>query len=769
MLLKQPPSGIGVSAPRTDAMAKATGTEKYASDHYMENMLWAGVKRAGVPHGRIGSVDVSAANGLDGVFAVLTAKDVPGTNRQGITHKDQPVIAEDKVRCVADPVVLVIAETREALAEALSLISVDIEPLPLVLSPQQAMAQGAPLVHDRESNVLKHVVVRKGDAEAALAQCDVVVDFEYATPVQDHAFLETQNGLAWQESDGALTMVVSTQAPFRDRFEIGHALGLNPGRIRVQAPYMGGGFGGKDGATVQCLLALAALHSHGRPVKMWWSREESFIGGTTRHAATMRYRLGANRDGALQALTCRVDYDTGAYAHLGVEVMALGLEHATGPYRVAHTRLEGNCVYTNNVTAGAMRAFGVCQVAAGIEQAMDLLADKLGMDPLELRQKNALHRGDVNAVGVTMTHSTGIAACLDTVAGDAAWQGRRQWKQKAGPDVFRGVGVAAVFNAMGYGRGLSDAAVAKVRLSETGDFIIYSGVADMGQGNAAAYAQIACEVLCQENASVRVVQPDTAQGNPSGSSSAGRTTYTYGKALVHACREMARRLISRAAMALMVDDEREMALLPGRIRHLPTGREMPLSAVAPILHPDDRTCIHQFQMPVALDTVEGGNPFGIGFPHLLFSFAAHAAWVEVSRITGHVRVVDYLAATDGGRVLNPQNFDQQVHGAVAQGLGYALFEDPMPENGMFRAHDFSTYILPTAMDVPPIRSVALETDESSGPFGMKGIGEVGMNGPLPAVANAIADACGIRIPSAPLTAEKVLLAMVGTQSLQARK
>lgn len=754
------PSGIGVPTPRTDAPAKAAGSERYAADYYPEKLLWCGVKRAGVPHGILRRVDTVAAAAMAGTVTVLTAADVPGTNRQGVVCKDQPVIAGHKVRCAADPVALVISEDRNALKKALSMIRADIAPLPPITSPQAAMADDAPLVHDPAPNVLKHVVIRKGDVDAALADAAAAVSFEFATPVQDHAFLETQNGVAWMDADGCLTVVVSTQAPFRDRFEIAHALGMAPARIRVKAPYLGGGFGGKDGATVQCLLALAALNAGGRPVKMWWDREESFMGGTTRHAATMRYRLGADHDGTLQAVDCRVDFDTGAYAHLGVEVMALGIEHAAGPYRVPNVRITGNCVYTNNPTAGAMRAFGVCQVAAGMEQAMDRLAARLGMDPLELRRRNALHRGDINAVGVTMTTSTGIAACLERLSRDTAWQGRCHWRRSPPPDRRRGVGVAAVFNAMGYGRGLSDAAVAKVQLLDSGAFAVISGVADMGQGNAAAYAQIAAEVLCQEAAAVSVRQPDTAHGNPSGSASAGRTTYTYGNALVAACRSMAGRLVNRAAMVMLADDERELVLLPGRVRHLPTGRELPLSALAGMLHSDDRMCVHQFQMPVAMDVVDGGEAFGLGFPHCLFAFAAHAAWVEVCTLTGAVQVVDYLAVTDGGRILDPVNFNQQVHGAVAQGIGYALFEDPLPDNGVFRARDFSTYILPTAEDLPPIRTATVATDEATGPFGMKGIGEVGMNGPLPAVANAVADACGIRPQRAPLTAETVLSAMM---------
>jgi CO/xanthine dehydrogenase Mo-binding subunit len=386
---------VGCSVPRFDARAKVTGEERYALDHYPENLLWAGVKRVAVAHGRISGIDTSAAEALPDVLAVLTAKDVPGTNRQGIVHKDQPVLADDKVRHRGDPVALVIAESRDTLREALRLIRVEVEPLPAVFNPEEALKPEAPLLHEG-GNLLLQAEIKSGKGLEALAECDVMVEESFEVPFQEHAFLETENGVAWQEADGRISMIVSTQAPFRDRFEIGHALGLDPGSLRIISPYLGGGFGGKDGATVQCLLALAALHARGRPVKMWWEREESIVAGYKRHAVRMRYQLGAMADGTLHALHCRLYYDTGAYAHLGGEVMELGMEHASGPYRVPHALIEGWCVYTNNPISGAMRGFGVCQVAFAIERMMDRLAAKLSLDPLALRLKNGLKRGDKN-------------------------------------------------------------------------------------------------------------------------------------------------------------------------------------------------------------------------------------------------------------------------------------------------------------------------------------------------------------------------------------
>jgi CO/xanthine dehydrogenase Mo-binding subunit len=746
---------VGSPVPRFDAGAKVTGEEKYAIDHYREDLLWAGVKRAGIPHGRLRGIDAEEARKVPGVFAVLTREDIAGTNRQGIVHKDQPVLAGQKVRHCGDPVALVLAEDREALKRALALIRVEIEPLPGVFDPEEALRPDAPLVHGA-GNTLLHATVKAGIGQDAFEQCDAVIEGAFEVPCQEHAFLETENGMAWREEDGRVVMIVSTQAPFRDRFEIAHALGIEVGAIRVVSPHLGGGFGGKDGATVQCLLTLAALHAGGRPVKMGWEREESFVAGYKRHPVRMHYRLGAMKDGTLHALQCRLIYDTGPYAHLGGEVMALGMEHAGGPYRIPNTHIEGWCVYTNNPISGAMRGFGVCQVSYGFERMMDRLAAMLGMSRLDIRLKNGLRRGDKNCAGVTLVHSTGMVRCLETLSRHPFWIHREKWKRGAGPFKLRGVGIAAVFNAMGYGRGLPDSAIAKVELTEQGKIRVYSGVADMGQGNASAFVQIAGEILCQDASHIELVLPDTDRTHPSGSSSAGRTTYTYGNALIEACQALRQKLLHRAALILMLDEVNGLTLLPGRVRHLPSGKEAPFDLLGRLFPDTDRCAMGQFIMPVSQDVPDTGKEFVIGFPHVLFSYAAHLACVEVDELTGKTDVMEYLAATDGGRVINPQGFEQQVHGGVAQGIGYALMEEVLLDQGKIKNPEFTTYIIPTSLDIPEISSIAVETDESTGPFGMKGVGEVGVNAPLPAIAGAVEDALGCRLDRSPLRADRVL-------------
>lgn len=753
---------IGRSEIRGDAHAKAAGRELFSADLYPDNLVWAGAVRAGVPHGRLLSVDATAALAVPGVLKVLTYQDVPGPNRHGIIHKDMPVLVDDLVRYTGDAIALILAETREALRLAIPLVRPVIAPLPALFCPEAALAEGAPRLHpERENNLLMEAEIHKGDALAAFAECDAVVEGEFSTPVQAHVFLETENGTARLEEDGGVAMTVSTQSPFRDRFEIGYALGIPFNRIRIVSPSLGGGFGGKDGATVQCLLALAALHSDGRPVRMQWDREENLVAGYKRHGCKLRYRLGAKRDGTLHALQCELLYDTGAYAHLGGEVMELGMEHAGGPYRIPHALIQGKCVYTNNPVAGAMRAFGVCQATFAFESMMDLLADKLAIDPLELRLANALVEGDTNCAGVRLITSTGILGCLEILRDHPLWQEREEWKRQAPVNTRRGVGLASVFNAAGYGGKVRDSAIAKVELTPDGDIIVHNAVTDMGQGNSAAFLQMAGQILCQDASALILRQPDTVTAYPSGSSSAGRTTYTFGNALIRACQDLKERLINRAGLLLFVDNDAELRLVPGKVIHPASNREVPLGQLAGFMLQEDRVCINQFVAPVCEEVPDTASGFFIGFPHLIFAYGAHLVRVEVDLPTGTIRVCNYLAATDGGRVINPAMFDQQVHGGVAQGLGYALMEDLVTREGRVLSDDLSRYLIPGVLDLPDIVSIPFHNTEETGPFGMKGVGEVAMNGPLPAIANAVADACGIRLRHGPLTPVRVLTALEG--------
>ena len=753
---------IGMSIPRLDARKKVSGLEKYAADFYGLDFVWAGVKRAGIPHARIRGIEIESAKKIHGVINVLTFRDVKGSNRQGVVRKDEPVLADDRVRHCGDAVALVIAEDKMALSRALEQIIPDYDPIPGVFDPEEALKTEAPLVHEDnpEKNLLMKGFLSTGCAENAFNECDAVVEACFEVPFQEHAYLETEAGWALLNKDDRLEIVVSTQTPFRDRAEVSEAIGIEEEKIRIIAPYCGGAFGGKDGVTVQSLLALAALCCPERPVKMWWGREESFISSAKRHMARLYYRLGAKSDGNFHALEARIYYDTGPYDHLGGVVMALGLEHAGGAYRIPNTDLKAWSVYTNNPVGGPFRGFGVVQVTAAMEQMVDMLAVELGIDPMELRLRNALGKGDKNPIGVTMSGSTGMEECLATLKGNPLWEDREKWKSKAGSFKRRGAGMTSVMQGMGYGPVVPDVANAKIELTEDGKFRVFCGVVDMGQGNATTYAQIACEVLGQDIGDMELVLPDTSKTLPSGSASASRTTYTFGNALIGAAEILKERIVKCANRVFMNGEGSDIALIPGGVRNIPSGEEISLSEIAGLLGNSERLAVSRFQAPVSTETPAEDPILRVyGVPHVIFSFGAHAAFIEVDELTGRIEVVKYITVTDCGRIINPQLFEQQMQGGVAQGIGYALMEDFVTERGFVNTPDLATYIIPTAMDMPDMDSITVDAYEPTGPFGLKGAGEVACNGPLPAIANALADACGIRVLRSPLTPERVLMAI----------
>ena len=540
------------------------------------------------------------------------------------------------------------------------------------------------------------------------------------------------------------------------------ALGIEVAQVRIVVPYVGGAFGGKDGVTVQTLLGLAAIHSEGRPVKMVWDREESFLAGTKRHAARMYYRLGAKSDGMLHYLNVRLYLDTGPYDHLGGVVLTLALEHSGGAYRIPNAVLKGWAVYTNNPIGGAFRGFGVPQVTAAMEQMVDMMAVRLDMNPLELRLKNALNRGDRTCVGKTLVNSTGVVECLQTLQDHRLWKERENWKARAGAFKRRGVGIAAVSQASGYGPVVPDYANAKVELTEEGRIRVDCGVVDMGQGNAGTCVQMAGSILAQNSSQMDLVMPDTDRTLPSGSASASRCTYTFGNALISAAELLKERILQRAADLLMIRGTEELVLIPGAVKHLRTGREFPLSRIAAFLSDAERTTIGHFRAPIATDDIAAPDDLRLhGLPHTLFSYGAHLALIEVDELTGVVEVMRYVAVSDCGTVINPRIYEQQIHGAVVQGMGQALSEEFEVNEGRIVSPNLFTYYVPTAMDVPEIESLPVEIHEHTGPFGLKGVGEIAVNGPLPAVANAVADACGIRLHRWPLTPERVLKSLGG--------
>ncbi len=738
---------------RLDAAEKATGAMVYPSDLFMDDMLWLEVVRAAHPHALITGIDTSQAEAEPGVVRVLTAKDVPGLNAFGIQIQDQPVLCHDRVRYMGDAVALVGAESRRAARRAAELVRVDYQVLEPLCDPEKAMLPEAPKLHPG-GNVLHQGHFQKGDTEAGFARSAVVVEDTYQVQMMDHAYLETEAGLAYWDGD-ILVVDSCGQYVYRDQTQIARALGLPLEKIRVGAPYCGGAFGGKDEITVQIHLALMAFHTH-RPCKMAASRPESIVSHTKRHPARMFFKTGANKRGKFLALEARIVSDTGAYASLGGPVLNLMMEHAAGPYLVPNVKIDAYAVYTNNGFCGAFRGFGCTQVCVAIESQMDRMAAALKLDPLAMRQLNVLHRGDLAALGYEMKLEVGAEATIKSARRGKLWKQKSRLKKDlkkhsptVAPYIRRGVGVASQMQGLGLGVGIPDYAEVQLDLFAGPRLVVRASTNEIGQGAYTSYALIAAKRLDLDLEQVELQAGDTGLAPDSGTTTASRTTYAVGNAILLAAQGLERELAVRLA-----------ARPPGlagaacRVRDGPVecaGSKYPL---AEIVGPEGISARATFHLPVQ------DRELGDGLPHLLYSYGTHVAMVEVNTLTGEITVPAVEAHLDGGRVIFRPGFEGQSEGGVAQGIGYALFEEVMLRDGRFLNSNFDTYIMPTMLDVPfDIRTRPVEVLEASGPFGAKGISETCMVGVTPAILNALADALGVRFTRLPVRAEDVTRAL----------
>lgn len=543
---------VGKSVKRIDGPAKVTGEQKYKTDFNYPNMVWGKVLRARYPFAKIKGIDTSKAEAHPDAVCVLTHKDIPGFNGFGIVTPDQPVLCEDVVRCTGDAVALVAAESLEAAEEAINLIEVDYEPLEPVTDAEAAMIQGAPQLHP-DGNIHSHVTIVNGDIDKGFEEADFIFENTFYSPRQMHAFIETEGGWGKLEEDGSLTIQCPAQYGHRDKLQIARALALNPERIHVYSSPNGGGFGGKDEITVQIYLALLAQNTDGRPVKIHLSREESVIAGIKRHPFKVTVKTGAKKDGTLIANKVRAVADTGAYASLGGAVTALAIEHASGPYKIPNVDMEGFCVYTNNGIAGAFRGFGVNQVCVGIETHIDMLAEKTGLDPIEIRKKNAYLQGDRSSLGHVVSSSVGTIETLMEAEECDLWVNRELYKsQVSEPWKKRGVAAATSFHGVGMGIGTPDYGAATIELLKDGRFKVGVAIEEIGTGNGTVYAQVAAECLRCEVDNIAVIQGDTKETLDSGTISASRSTYTGGRAIATAAPNMITLLTEAAAEILNV-------------------------------------------------------------------------------------------------------------------------------------------------------------------------------------------------------------------------
>jgi len=742
------PGTIGRPVPRPDARAKVTGEAIFSADLYFENMLYARVLRSAYPHARIRRIDTGRARALSGVAAVLTADDIPGTRTHGTIRADWPTLCWDKVRYTGDALALVAAESGAIAEPALSLIEVDYEPLPGVFSPQQALAPGAPLMHDdTPGNLLKHIKVRKGDVEDGFAQADVIVEEEYRTPFIEHAYLEPEAGMAVPGLDGRITVYVGSQIPFEDRRQVAEALDIPEEKVRIVQTAVGGAFGGKEDITVQIPTALLAQVT-GRPVKLVFSREESMRVHPKRHATTVRLKVGATREGRLTAVQATIWGDAGAYASLSEPVMTRTATHVAGPYQVPNVKIDCYAVYTNNPPAGAMRGFGVPQAIFAIESTVDILAGKLGLPPLELRRRNALQVGSVTATGQLLRESVGLLETIDRVEAAVRELGE-EVLVPSGQDKRRGWGFACCLKNVGLGGGLPDTAGAAVDLTDEGGAVVRIGAAEVGQGLVGIAAQIAAEVLGVPYERVQVVVGDTDRTLDGGPTVASRQTFITGNAVRHAALKVQEQLATAVAEVLNVPPD-VLTFATGRVM-APDGRKMSLEEAIVLARREERplSAEHVYRPPA---TTPLGEP---GDDHFAYGFATQAALVEVDTRTGKVEVFKVIAAHDVGRAINPQAIAGQLEGGVVMGMGFALSEELLVEEGIVQNANLARYRIPRIGRMPDVVPIIVEAATSEGPFGAKGVGEITSIPTAPAIINAIQAATGVRIIGLPATPEKI--------------
>lgn len=753
---------VGAGIERHDAIEKVQGRTTYAADFALPRMLHAMLKRSDYAHAKLLGVDTAAAEAIEGVVAVFTAADVPQnsvwvdvpgqTLEVGALKALSNVLADGVIRYHGEPVALVAAETEDAALAALDAIVVDCEPLPVVDDPEHALDPDAPQLHEG-GNLLAHWELEEGDVEGGFAAAASVVEEEYRTQFIDHAYLEPEAGVAWRDTDGVITIRAATQVVehFRD---VARILDLPDNKVRLITPYVGGGFGGKEDMTVEPYLGIVAALT-GRPVRMIWSRQESLTARQNRHAVRMRYRTGADADGRLVAMDVDILSDGGAYALLSALVLLYSTTCATGPYRCENVRISSRTVYTNHTPCSAMRGFGGMQVALGYEGQMDRLAAALGIDPLEIRRRNFVEKGDTLPIGQPLETVVELPALIDAVTARAG-----EPPAPSGPR--RAVGRGYACNLQPYGRciWLNDWSSAWVGFELDGTLVIRIAVPDIGGGQASSLIQIASEVLGVVPERITIHIGDSALNPLTGTTTATRQLYMSGNAVLKAARELRAALAGVAAGLLEVDAE-AIEFGPDGVSERGGGNavtfEKLLAAAAAVDVPWHVLTTHHAPKGVPWQADESWR--GRVFPDL--TYGCHAVDVEVDLDTGAVRLLRYIAGHDVGQTINPVSVEGQIEGAVSMGLGYALAERVVFEEGQNLTTTFAQYLIPTAVELPAIESVVLESGEGMGPFNARGIGEPPIGPPAPAVAAAIHAACGAQLTHLPFTPERVVDALEG--------
>ncbi|MCX5872367.1 MAG: xanthine dehydrogenase family protein molybdopterin-binding subunit [Deltaproteobacteria bacterium] len=739
---------IGRDIPRIGADAKLKGSAIFSNDVALKNALLLKVLRSELPHALIETIECQDALNTPGCVAVFTARDIPGRNRFGIINKDQALLADKKVRFIGDPVALVAANSEDSARTALSRIRVTYRELAPVFDPEVALAPGAPLIHEK-GNLLGTRLIKKGVPDAAFEKADVVIERLYQTSFAEHAYLEPDAGAAFVDEDGCVVIYATTQNPHYDQADVARLLGLPENKIRIIQTATGGGFGSKLDLNTQGFLGLAAYLLN-RSVRMTFSREEAFLSTPKRHPLKIRYKSAADKDGRLLAVDVKIIGDTGAYASYGMAVVTRSAAHATGPYEVPNVHIESIFAYTNNPIAGAMRGFGVPQIAFAHESQMDLLAEALGISPLEIRRKNLLRLGSTTATRQELTASVGIGECLEAVA--PHYERIKKNAPLLDKRVLRGVGLGCMMYGIG-NTGVQNPSTAQVELQSNGQVTLFSGAADIGQGSSTVLIQIAATELGLDPDQVNLVNADTGLTTSAGATSASRQTYISGNAVLDATKKLKETLLTQAATMLKTS-RGVLSLRKGKI--VDSSNTERFVSMEQVAKRSEREGIPlKWQGFFDPETTPLDQATGEGKPYATFAFATQLAEVEIDILTGEVTVVKIVAAHDVGRAINPDCVRGQIYGGVAMGLGFALMEEFIPGKTI----SLKDYHVPTCSDMPVVEAIIIEDPEPTGPFGAKGVGEPALIPTAPAIVNAIADALGVRIYFLPANLERVMKAI----------
>lgn len=767
-------SPVGESVTRIDALEKVTGEARFADDlQFGPNLLYGRIVRSPHPHARIKKLDASRALALPGVKGIVTGKD--SLERIGLYLKDRHIFCKERVRYVGDPVAGIIARSEEIAEQACRLVEVEYELLEPVLDPLQGARPDAPLLHpdlalypvanfifpQAGTNISNHFKIRKGDVDSAWAQCDVIVERSFQVPHVQHVPLEPHIAVAQADRSGQITLWTSSQSPFAQRNLIAESLGLSQSKVRVIAPYVGGGFGSKAGVSMEALAVLMAQKVPGFPVKLRLTREEEFFCSFVRQGLVARTRIGATREGKLLAMKTEYFWDAGAYTEYGVNVTRATGYSSTGPYEIPNVCADSYCVYTNHPVGGPMRGFGMPEIHWGIEQIMDIVAGELGMDKAEFRRKNCVHEGSIIVTGSKM-HPVGLQECIDKAAAAIQW-GKKE--PASAPHKRRGKGMAIMWKAPAMPPNAGSSAW--VRLNEDATISVGLGGQEIGQGTFTVMAQMAAAKLGVPFEWIRVSGPIDTQYSPyEWQTVASRLTWSMGNAVSAAAAD-ARRQILELAAAHWGEEVEDLDIQNGVIVSYKSEESMPLQkmVVYGLPKPNDQGWLggpiigHGNFMPTyvtGLDPETGQGPRSV----VHYTTGCQAVDLEVDTETGRVTLLRVAAAYDVGKAINPEQVRAQIEGGIVQGASTALFEGIKLVNGVPRNISFVDYRIATSVDIPyEIIPIIVEVPQDDGPWGARGVGEHSMVPTAPAIANAVADALGVRILDLPLTAEKIFFAL----------